>query len=145
MLQSGVTYRPSKDYAVLVPTYILSLFISVPLLYAGINVLYSARCDSIDTLWDGHSRPEVKIPTASTKRHNDVAKSSTAWRRLIAVTDKTAQDESSVPEICDIDVGIINRMLLREERRRQKQRRQWDDGGATMDGSVMKSEGRSSS
>ena len=42
--------------AVHLPAYILSLFVVVPLLYAGLNVLWTPRYDSLDTLWDGHSR-----------------------------------------------------------------------------------------
>lgn len=109
----AVPYRPSKDYAVLVPTFVLSLFVSVPLLYAGINVLHSPRCDSVETLWDGHSKKPFMGYSHSGSSDSVVPGE---LPTADATTMNVAQDVSTVPEICDFDVGVINRALLREGR-----------------------------
>jgi PIG-P len=53
---SGMTYYPPKSWAVIVPTSLVCAFFAAPLLYAACNILSTPKVDSIDTIWDEHSR-----------------------------------------------------------------------------------------
>ena len=51
-----MTYYPPKSWALLIPTSLVSAFVAAPLLYAACNILATPKVDSINTIWDDHSR-----------------------------------------------------------------------------------------
>lgn len=65
LFTSGMTYYPPKSWAVLIPTTLLSAFVAAPLLYAACNILATPRVDSIDTIWDVHSREPLSSSASS--------------------------------------------------------------------------------
>ena len=87
-----ITYYPDQSWAIYIPTALLCAFFSAPLIYAVINVVSTPKLDSIDTIWDDHSRVATGID----------------GRTLMMDCDGN-DENSTIPSICDIDVGVINR------------------------------------
>mmetsp|Transcript_11511 Transcript_11511/g.19150 ORF Transcript_11511/g.19150 Transcript_11511/m.19150 type:complete len:116 (-) Transcript_11511:272-619(-) len=52
-----VTYYPHKSWSVYIPTALLCAAVSVLVLNGAMNVLVTPEPDSVDTIWDEHSRP----------------------------------------------------------------------------------------
>ena len=96
---------------------------AIPFLYAGLNFLSAPSAESLDTLFDGHSRECACMEGAKAEMNGCSAKSMSRQKKAIYV-DVSA---SNVPEICDIDVSIINGLqsemlhLKRQEGKGQQQ------------------------
>ena len=90
-LQSaGITYYPPQEIAAHLPTLAIALFIAAPIIYAGLNFLSAPAPSSLDTLWDEYAR-EARFGSGKLQ---------------------VEEDSTTTDEICDIDVGAINRLLL---------------------------------
>mmetsp|Transcript_9529 Transcript_9529/g.13709 ORF Transcript_9529/g.13709 Transcript_9529/m.13709 type:complete len:90 (+) Transcript_9529:370-639(+) len=83
-----ITYYPPQSYAVLVPTFLLCAFVAALFLYGAINAMIVPKVHAIENLWDEHSR----------------------------VFKPTVQD-GRLPDICDIDVAVVNDALEKASRR----------------------------
>mmetsp|Transcript_8094 Transcript_8094/g.10106 ORF Transcript_8094/g.10106 Transcript_8094/m.10106 type:complete len:143 (-) Transcript_8094:185-613(-) len=91
MLHSmDITYYPPKYLAISAPTAIFMTFISMPFVYAFLNYVSAPSPDSSDTLWDESS--------IFLTRHDE----------------KPHKKSSYIPEIHDIDVGIINQSMAKQ-------------------------------
>eukprot|EP00521_Asterionellopsis_glacialis_P018324 CAMPEP_0195305134 /NCGR_PEP_ID=MMETSP0707-20130614/35750_1 /TAXON_ID=33640 /ORGANISM="Asterionellopsis glacialis, Strain CCMP134" /LENGTH=136 /DNA_ID=CAMNT_0040369167 /DNA_START=44 /DNA_END=451 /DNA_ORIENTATION=+ len=89
-----ITYYAPKEWAILAPTYMLCIFLAIPLLYAAVNILATPKIDSPLTIGgDSFSRGPPSVSTGS---------------ESILYPETNG---SSVPEIYDIDVNIINRLV----------------------------------
>lgn len=53
----SITYYPSKEWSVYIPTSLLCAFVAFLFLNAAMNVMITPKLDSLDTMWDEHSRP----------------------------------------------------------------------------------------
>jgi len=80
--------------------------VAVPFLYAGLNFLSAPSAASLDTLFDGHSRECVSMEAAKAEM-NGCSTRSLSRRNKAVYADVSALN---VPEICDIDVSVINRL-----------------------------------
>ena len=78
------TYYPPKSWSILIPTSLVCLFLSVPIIYFACNAMAACPVDSMDGLTDACSRQ----PPASEQ-----------------------QESHSVPDIYDLDVATINDLL----------------------------------
>mmetsp|Transcript_10105 Transcript_10105/g.15506 ORF Transcript_10105/g.15506 Transcript_10105/m.15506 type:complete len:125 (-) Transcript_10105:857-1231(-) len=79
-----ITYYPPKCWSIYIPTSLLCAFIATLFANAIANAFMCPKIDSIDTIWDDHSRPYQSFSKSSAKNMN------------------------RLPEICDIDVSLIN-------------------------------------
>ena len=108
-----MTYYPPKSWAVLVPTSLVCAFFAVPLIYAACNILSTPKVDSIDTIWDEHSRE----PLGQLVSDNECVQGRVLcpFRNVITLINTSSplhQCRSSiVPAICDLDVLAVNRLL----------------------------------
>lgn len=107
----GITYYPPKPLAAYLPTFALALFVAIPFLYAGLNFISAPSAASLDTLWDGHSREceckdRAEVGVNEGERIKEWVTRSWSQQNKSLFANVSA---SSVPEICDIDVSIINR------------------------------------
>jgi len=73
----------------------------------GLNTLSSPSVDSLDTLWDAHSREFLGSTNSSARKNID------RHDRQSLVDEY----DSSVPEISDIDVCVINKLVFDQRRR----------------------------
>jgi len=99
LISIDITYFPPKSIALHSATFILLLFVAIPFLYATLNFLSAAKFDSLDTLYDEHSKFQFK------KLSQGISDTST-------LKDGVAHRE--IPDIYDIDVSVINRLIKRE-------------------------------
>lgn len=53
--ENYTTYYPPRDLAGYFPAYLALLFVFVPILYMGLNMLSCPAVDSIDGIWDTQS------------------------------------------------------------------------------------------
>ena len=81
---AGITYYPSKYWAVAVPCYICVFVLSVQFIYQGLNMLFSKPAEDYCTLEDRYSR---HLPAD----HKEIA---------------------SIPEISDIPISVVNKVLF---------------------------------
>jgi len=96
--------------AVLLPAYILSVVLAIPILYAGMNFLSVPQCDSLQTLVDDYSREAYDGANGvilETKGNPTLIHSNLS-------VDRFLRKDSTLPEIYDIDVAIINQMLMQK-------------------------------
>jgi len=128
---AGITYYPPKSLAVHLPTLALALFVAVPFLYAGLNFLSAPSATSLDTLWDGHAREQERENYRAMKERANIAmvgmeqisgrnstSGTTSSRKRSKASaekglDRSSQIEKDVPEICDIDVRLINEFQMK--------------------------------
>ena len=89
------TYYPPRDLAAYIPAYVALLFVFVPILYMGLNMLSCPAVDSIDGIWDTQSNCKSV--------NGDVNV------RCGSFMDQGAS--YSVPTICDEDVRSVNLRL----------------------------------
>jgi hypothetical protein len=76
-----------------IPAYLLLLFVTIPILYMGLNMLYCPALDSVDSIWDTRSN-KAPSTTSSSSINDDNTNSFTF--------------SDSLPEIYDEDVRVIN-------------------------------------
>lgn len=93
----NITYYPNKSWVTLVPTYMLCIFVAVPLLYAACNILSAPKSNSLHSIGGDKFSREGRI-----KQNKGCIFGST--------------DSSKVPEIFDIDVSIINRHIYNSQK-----------------------------
>jgi len=101
----GITYYPSKQVAIHMPAYILGLFVAIPLLYSGVNMIISPTICSLSNIHDEYSN----VANVDLNQLKSIHRS--------AVDPNI--DESSVGKICDIDVEVINRLIYQRRKIRQ--------------------------
>ena len=85
-------YYPPRALANYIPAYLLLLFVTIPILYMGLNMLYCPALDSVDSIWD--TRSNKTTSTTSSSINDDNTNSFTF--------------SDSLPEIYDEDVRVIN-------------------------------------
>eukprot|EP00903_Cladosiphon_okamuranus_P008125 g7826.t1 len=112
----GITYYPSKYWAIAIPSAIFVTWSVAVLVYIAVNFMSTAPLDSFDTITDMHAKPVVDR--------------STIWEE-----DGSPDSASRVPNIGDIDMSTVNRVLYQEPQRKgssrggiPRRRRDW--GGA---------------
>jgi hypothetical protein len=98
--ENYTTYYPPRDLAGYIPAYLVLLFVSVPFMYMGLNMLSCPPVDSIDHIWDTQSIPSSS--STSLFATKDVNK------------DQRRVGDYSVPTICDEDVRLVN-LRLRQQ------------------------------
>lgn len=105
----------SNFWAAYIPTYLALLFLFVPPLYMGLNMKSVPPEDDIDWIWDTRS---------NTNNSNCSRQDYDSLTTLTAATTSTAGNrtnddgngltiEYSLPEICDVDVRMINSRVHR--------------------------------
>mmetsp|Transcript_17809 Transcript_17809/g.29599 ORF Transcript_17809/g.29599 Transcript_17809/m.29599 type:complete len:186 (-) Transcript_17809:262-819(-) len=136
---TGITYYPPKSLVVHLPTLAVALFVAVPFLYAGLNFLSAPSATSLDTLWDGHARKQGieyyrgikgRANIATVRKEEQVDRNEIISARHVACNgtrstrkrskisaekalDRSSQIAKDVPEICDIDVRLINELQMK--------------------------------
>eukprot|EP00985_Skeletonema_marinoi_P004722 scaffold2051_cov139-Skeletonema_marinoi.AAC.6 len=88
-------YYPPRDLAAYIPAYLALLFVFVPILYMGLNMLSCPAVDSIDNIWDTQS-------TCNSMNKDVDARCSPVMGKGV---------NYSVPTICDEDVRSVNLRL----------------------------------
>jgi hypothetical protein len=78
---------------------------AAPLLYAACNILSSPRIDSIDTIWDEHSRE----PLGQLLSDNEYVQIQILCELKSSFNNLFFS--SIVPAICDLDVATVNRLM----------------------------------
>jgi phosphatidylinositol glycan class P protein len=79
----GITYYPSRYYALALPSYILVLIIFIIVVYISINMMYTNELDSIYCIRDEYSK---RAPTQAQQLANT----------------------RSIPDIGDVDIRYIS-------------------------------------
>jgi phosphatidylinositol glycan class P protein len=79
----GITYYPSKYWAVAIPCYFCMFVLTVQFIYQGLNMLFAKPPTSYCTLEDKHTR---KLPA-------------------------DFKETAGIPEISDIPINVVNRVL----------------------------------
>lgn len=93
--ENYTTYYPPRELAAYIPAYLALLFVFVPILYMGLNMLSCPAVDSIDGMWDTQSNCQ--------SMKDDVN------ARCVPFMDEGVN--YSVPTICDEDVRSVNLRL----------------------------------
>ena len=93
--ENYTTYYPPRDLAAYIPAYLALLFVFVPILYMGLNMLSCPAVDSIDNIWDTQS-------TCNSMNKDVVSRCSPVMGKGV---------NYSVPTICDEDVRSVNLRL----------------------------------
>lgn len=94
----GVTYYPSRYYAIALPAYVIVVYLLSGVVYMGLNMLNTNDPEDVATLRD------VGIPHGSTL---------TAPLSYIKCGTATAKDNTGIPEIGDIDPILVSTVLTR--------------------------------
>lgn len=66
--QAGITYYPSKYYAIALPTYIIVVYLFSGMFYVSFNLIWSSSPSSMCTIKDNHSKqtaPARLVPFSS--------------------------------------------------------------------------------
>uniref|UniRef100_A0A7S3Q4J9 PIG-P domain-containing protein n=1 Tax=Chaetoceros debilis TaxID=122233 RepID=A0A7S3Q4J9_9STRA len=119
--QMNITYYPHASLAIILPTCIVMLFLSIPMMYSILNEKYAVpHYEDGNTLYDGHSRTRtrisIQVATASTST------STSTSTDAIEDEDGEGSDRNTntraqavaiptIPETFDIDVAIINQSI----------------------------------
>mmetsp|Transcript_37757 Transcript_37757/g.91001 ORF Transcript_37757/g.91001 Transcript_37757/m.91001 type:complete len:143 (-) Transcript_37757:504-932(-) len=82
-------YYPPRELAGYIPAYISLLFVFVPILYMGLNMLTCPKVDSIDGIWDTRSN-------ACAENENERGNAN------------NSNQIDPLPTICDEDVRSVN-------------------------------------
>lgn len=85
---AGVFYYPRKYWAIALPAFVCVAFLCLFLFYISFNIAHTNPLDSIFTLTDRFSR------------------------RLGMLQKRSYQDEFSIPDISDIPVETVNRLMF---------------------------------
>ncbi|CAM9521919.1 unnamed protein product [Hapterophycus canaliculatus] len=99
----GITYYPSKYWAIAVPSAVFVTWSVAVLVYIAVNFMSTAPLDSFDTITDMHAKPVVD-------------------RSSIWEGDGSPDSASRVPNIGDIDMSTVNRLLYQEPTRKGSSR-----------------------
>ncbi|CAN0308703.1 unnamed protein product [Ectocarpus sp. 12 AP-2014] len=99
----GITYYPSKYWAIAIPSAIFVTWSVAVLVYIAVNFMSTAPLDSFDTITDMHAKPVVDR--------------SSVWEQ-----DGSPDSASRVPNIGDIDMSTVNRVLYQEPLRKGSSR-----------------------
>eukprot|EP00904_Undaria_pinnatifida_P009791 jgi/Undpi1/5942/HiC_scaffold_2.g01216.m1 len=112
----GITYYPSKYWAIAIPSAIFVTASVAILAYIAVNFMSTAPLDSFDTITDMHAKAVVDR--------------SAVWEE-----DGSPDSTSRVPNIGDIDMSTVNRVLYQDppkngsSRGVQRRRRDWAVSG----------------
>jgi hypothetical protein len=100
----GITYYPSKWWALAVPAWFCVTLASVPLFYFLINMTFTIPFDHPNQLTDGWSAKQKQ----KKKRHQPLAHTSSSKHpHHIA----TSAERYSIPDVVDIPLAQINALL----------------------------------
>ena len=105
LISIGVVYFPSKLWAVALPAYFVVLLLFVGVIYIALNLMRTAPLSSFDLVWDEHSRPSSlshHIPSAGGAEFS------------------MQQAYARTPEIADLSIKVVNRMLYQNHSWQQK-------------------------
>ena len=101
----GITYYPPKAVALYLPTALMGLFLATPVVYFLMNCASAPGVESLDTIWDGHSRQRNVSPCKNGADGLESKKSAgIGYSRM----------KPEVPEIYDMDVFEVNRLFLKQ-------------------------------
>eukprot|EP00249_Psilotum_nudum_P023428 c28869_g3_i2 orf=1324-1806(-) len=67
----GITYYPSRYWAVAFPAYVMMSIIFVCVIYTSLNYIATIPPVSLNSLWDGFTRESVKFCSASDSACNE--------------------------------------------------------------------------
>ena len=93
-----ITYHPPRSFALYLPTLLYFAFLGTPVLYFILNASSAPKPQSLDTIWDGHSREKQQQLMT--------------WRNDSSLQGDLDGREAEVPEIYDIDVYQLNKLYL---------------------------------
>lgn len=125
----GITYYPSKYWAIAIPSAIFVTASVAILAYIAVNFMSTAPLDSFDTITDMHAKAVVDR--------------SSVWEE-----DGSPDSTSRVPNIGDIDMSTVNRVLYQDppkngsSRGVQRRRRDWAVSGPPQGSSVSGQRGQ---
>lgn len=97
LLYFGVTYYPSKYWAIALPSYIIFTAFLGLIAYIATNLLITPSLDSFSTFTDDHSRK----PRDRSKRAN-------------------LQMRGEIPEVSDLPLNVVNKLFLVYTKRRHR-------------------------
>ena len=89
----GVTYYPSRYYAVALPSYLMILYVFIGTLYIGLNLISTLDPDDMYTIRDEHSRP--------------------APSTFIVCNNQKSSITGGLPDIGDIDPCQVSKLIHR--------------------------------
>jgi len=95
--------RISNDLAAYIPIYLALLFVCVPPLYMGLNMKSVPPEDDIDWIWDNRSNT-----CNNGSCHDNNSKTETTAEKCSNDDGYGFTVDDSLPDICDVDVRIIN-------------------------------------
>ena len=105
ILQSwGITYYPPKAVALYLPTALMALFAATPVVYFVLNSASAPGVESLDTIWDGHSRERTMSDCSGKNGDDSELKTGMGYYRR----------KPEVPEIYDMDVFEVNKLFLKQ-------------------------------
>eukprot|EP00804_Cyclotella_cryptica_P011041 CCRYP_013519-RA/>CCRYP_013519-RA protein AED:0.19 eAED:0.19 QI:704/1/1/1/0.5/0.2/5/1373/189 len=118
------TYYPPREIAIFLPSYLVLLFIFVPILYMGMNMLSAPRVDDTNGIWDTHSNECVLATNDINGQKSDASKrtktnAAAPWCHcthcdIKSVRVSAVDQGHSVPSICDLDVSVVNRYMQQQ-------------------------------
>lgn len=92
----GVTYYPSRYYAIALPAYVLVVYVLSGIVYIGLNLLSTKEPEDIATIRDDHtSVATLSAPLTFIK------------------CGGTATKDNGIPDIGDIDPVLVSTVLYR--------------------------------
>lgn len=97
----GIAYYPSQYWALALPSWMIVVWVLIVTIYVGINLLTTAPLDSFDTLTDPHARRVSE-------------------RRQRSLMERAGPP--ATPEISDIPIEVVNRVLFQQQQTRSGQR-----------------------
>mmetsp|Transcript_1403 Transcript_1403/g.1908 ORF Transcript_1403/g.1908 Transcript_1403/m.1908 type:complete len:163 (+) Transcript_1403:149-637(+) len=96
--QLGITYYPSKYWAIAAPIYVCVAAFFVGFFYIAFNLIQTAPLDSFDTVLDKHSRIDEKNPEGCIGK----------------------DPKEGMPEFGDLNIAVVNHMLYQGKRSRHR-------------------------
>lgn len=100
----GIFYYPSKIYATFIPAYLLTLVLLIISLYGGYNLSKSHEYYKLDNIQDCFSVSAV----VHDNKFDDTVESACDTK----LKGQRSNDCNNVPDIYDIDVIDINKLLI---------------------------------
>mmetsp|Transcript_9385 Transcript_9385/g.21174 ORF Transcript_9385/g.21174 Transcript_9385/m.21174 type:complete len:163 (+) Transcript_9385:184-672(+) len=110
-------YYPPRELAGYIPAYLSLLFVFVPILYMGLNMITCPKVDCIDGIWD--TRSNACCMEDYSIRNDDLLGE---CKKECGNVDNTSNQIDSLPAICDEDVRLVN-LRIRQQLKRQS--RNW--------------------
>lgn len=129
ILGFNVDHYPPRVLAGHIPAYLMMLFVCLPFLYMGLNMMSSPALDDIDTLWDTRARSQVGggfgIERASNHAEKDgsgVENGCGGASAMHGIRNHLFREDGycSVPNISDLDVHAINLHIRKKLQKKQK-------------------------